>query len=214
MTCPEPGLQVHREERVTAPVDLTDKFGEGWCVTATRRPIADTLRHMGVREPTAMPDGLTRVTQRLLGKDRPGVLLLARQAAPGWTIVLELEGTTGWVGAQPDVLHRLSAAGGMACSMVRDPNRIIVLFAEDGHVRAGLDAITGRRWGSIGRRLAVALAAAGLPDDEEPVGEIAGWTSSQVAAAAMQAATGIRFHDKLFNDPWTGGLSMGIQLGS
>jgi len=195
---------------VTAPIDLTRKFGEGWCVTLARLPADDALRHMGVEGPTDMPDGLAQATHRLTTRnnsDEPSVLLLAREAAPGWTLVLELEGTIGWIGMDPDVLGDLSADGGTACTIMRDPNQFVAMFAEDGHTTAGLDAVTGRRWGTPSDQLAAALAGTGLPenDDDEPADEIAHWSFSQYTVLALHAATGIQLHDEMFHNPWRGG---------
>ncbi len=197
---------------MTEPVDLTRMFGEGWCVTIAPLSVEDTLRVMGVDAPAVLPDGLEQVTQRLTapgGTDESAVLLLAKPAAPGWTVVLELEGGTGWVGMDPHVLGDLAVDGTTACSAMKNPNQVSVLFAEGGEALSGLDATTGRRWGSPSDRLTDALTAAGFPpDDGEPDDDIGAQTYSQAAVLALETATGVPLRTALTDDtPWTGGLT-------
>jgi hypothetical protein len=186
----------------TQPVDLTRRFGEGWCVTLARLPAHDTLGQMGVPAPFTMPDGLAQATRRLTTPDHPPrVLLLARMATPHWTLVLELEGSTGWTGMQPDILAELSTLDDPACTIMRDPNQVVAMFAHSGRVHAGLDLITGRRWGTPGTELEAALTVVGLDEDTTR------WTASQRAALAAQAATGVRLTDDIFTDPWIAGIT-------
>jgi hypothetical protein len=201
---------------MAAPVDLTDMFGEGWCVTLARTPPREALMFMGVDTPSSLPNGLEEVTDRLTARRwdqprEPDVLLLARQAAPKWTLVLELEGTTGWIGMDHEVLALLSTELGKACSIMSDPNRQVVLFAEDGQVRVGLDPLTARRWGTPSTQLAEALTSIGFPEDDdgEMADALARRTSSQRAVLAAQAATGVQLTTETFNNPWLGGLSTG-----
>jgi hypothetical protein len=193
---------------MTAPLDLTRHLGEGWCVTVTPLAPALTLDMMGARDVAGVPDGVGRASRRIAER-RPEVLLLAKPATGYGSLVLEVEGTVGWIGLDPDVLGELSEAG-TACSIGRDPNRVNVLIAEDGEVVAGLDAVTLLRWGTLADRSARALAAAGFPgDDEEPGDEISRWTPSQCAALALAAVTGVTLDDGMLADPWLGGLSAG-----
>jgi hypothetical protein len=187
-------------------VDLTSMFGELWCVTVTQQPVDEALRTLGVAEPADLPDGLARVTDRLIssaGFNEKRVLLLAREATPGWTLVLELEAATGWAGLQNDALAQLSA-GGPACLVMRDPNQAQAYFAEDGEVRAGRDLDTGRSWGSSSPKLTAALAAAGFaPDGGLPENRSGG----EQVTALVHAVTGVQLEEAMFRDPWTGGLT-------
>lgn len=194
---------------MTAPLDLTRRLGEGWCVTVTPLAPALTLDMMGVRQAVEMPDGLA-VASRRIPERLPEVLLLAKPATTGdGSVVLEVEGALGWIGADPDTLGELSEAG-TACTISRDPNRVEVLIAEDGEVVAGLSAVTLRRWGDFTDGWNSALAEAGFPaGDEEPGDEISRWTPSQCAALALAAVTGVTLDDGLLDGPWLGGLSAG-----
>ncbi len=46
-------------------IDLTSRFGEGWCVTVADLPAEQMLIRMGVPRPTAVPDGPEYLTARL-----------------------------------------------------------------------------------------------------------------------------------------------------
>lgn len=194
---------------MATPLDLTRRFGEGWCVTVTPLAPALTLDMMGVRQPAEVPDGLT-VASRRIPERLPEVLLMAKPAVSGnGTVVLEIEGTLGWIGADPEMLGELSEAG-TACTISRDPNRVDVLIAEDGEAVAGLSTVTFLRWGDFTDGWNVALAAAGFPgDDEEPGDEISRWSASQCAALALAAITGVTLDAGVLDGPWLGGLSSG-----
>ena len=190
------------------PFDLTRHLGEGWCVTVTPLAPALTLDMMGAREVTDVPDAVDRASRRIPER-LPHVLLLAKPATGYGSLVLEVEGTMGWIGRDPEILGELSEAGA-ACTISRNPNRVDVLIAEDGEVVAGLDAVTLRRWGTVDGQWAAALTAAGFPDDdEEPGEEICRWTPSQCAALALAAVTGITLDAGMLAGPWLGGLCTG-----
>ncbi len=193
---------------MTAPLDLTRHLGEGWCVTLTPLAPALTLDMMGARDVADVPDGVDRASRRIPER-LPEVLLLAKPATGYGSLVLEVEGTVGWIGMDPDVLGELSEAG-TACTISRDPNQVNVLIAEDGEVVAGLNAVTFLRWGTFDDRWTAALAAAGFPGDgEEPGDEISQWTSSQCAVLALEAVTGVTLDAGMLADPWLGGLTSG-----
>ncbi|WP_435217979.1 DUF6461 domain-containing protein [Streptomyces sp. bgisy034] len=192
------------------PIDLTEKFGEGWCVTVTRLPPGEALHRMGVAELATMPDGLQQATGRLAVPGAPrdlGALILGRQAAAEWTLVLELDGTHGWLGREPDVLAALSTDSGIACSTTKDSNQTTVLFAEDGLISTVLDAVTGSWRGTPSHRLATAFADIGLREDDEPSDAYASRSCSQNAALVIRAATGITLGDDMFTGSWIGGLA-------
>ncbi|GLZ41807.1 DUF6461 domain-containing protein [Actinokineospora sp. NBRC 105648] len=188
-------------------VDLTNVFGESWCVTVTDMPLDAALEFMGVVESVVRPNGLAEVTGRLVASssraDRQ-TLLLGKETA-GWTVVLELEGLIGWVGEEPGLLGDLSAGGGTACTMRSSPNEVAVIFAEDGEVTSGLNAVNGWRWGTPSPRLAAALDAVGFT--EGAAAETEALSFAQCAALAVQAATGVELHADTFQDGWSGGLT-------
>jgi hypothetical protein len=191
--------------------DLTARFGEAWCVTLAPRAVGKALEGVGVVAPAELADGLARVTERLeVGYgSRADVLLIGRQVAEGWTLVLEVEGSTGWVGLAPGVLAGLSHDDQMAACARADPNQIDVHFAgEDGSV-ARLDVVTGLRIGDFGEQLAGALTTVGFPagDAAEFSGVAAGLGFAQRALLALEAATGVGLTDEMFSGPWAGGTS-------
>ncbi|MFF4249380.1 hypothetical protein ACFYY2_33655 [Streptomyces sp. NPDC001822] len=75
---------------------------------------------MEVSDVRVVPDGLERATGRLVHGADDGVLLLGREVAADWTLVVEIEGTTGWVGMRATVLASLSAGGRTAVSVCAD----------------------------------------------------------------------------------------------
>ncbi|MFF0690862.1 DUF6461 domain-containing protein [Streptomyces albogriseolus] len=143
-------------------VDLSELFGEGWCVTLTQLAPAQALERMGVRDVTDVDDGMQLATERLEADGtQPEVLLLGRGLRDGWSLIVELEGTLGWVGMDRAVLEALSAGGRVAASAFEDPNQLMGHVAVDGQggVRAGCHhratALHGRRHRTDGRQLAV-----------------------------------------------------------
>ncbi|MBB5116104.1 hypothetical protein AB0K27_11675 [Micromonospora echinospora] len=186
------------------PLDLTETLGEGWCITVAPLAAEESLRNMGVAQPADV-SGARRLVVERLSTRRPGdrsVLLLGKQVTPHRAIVLELEGTTGWVGLDPAVLSGLST-GGVACSVMSDPNRIAATFAADGQVNATLDLITGRAWGTPPAPV-VAVFGDGGPRSRTDL------TFSQRAAVVLEAMTGATIDAAVvLDDPWQGGLTGG-----
>jgi hypothetical protein len=190
-------------------VNLTEMFGEGWCVTLAPGAAAEVLEHMGVTVVVEVPDGLERATERLVRGGGAGVLLLGHEVAAGWTMVVELEGTTGWVGMDSFVLAALSGGGRIAVSACEDPNQLTVYVAGDGTVLGWLDAVTGRRFGEDFGPAGQALTAAGFPEAgaDEPSGEAAALGPSERAVLALREMTGVQLEECLFEEPWIGGIS-------
>ncbi|MGL5927403.1 MAG: DUF6461 domain-containing protein, partial [Dermatophilaceae bacterium] len=129
--------------------DLTRLLGEGWCLTATALPPAAALAVAGVPAPSAV-QGLEYLGARLAGSlpDAGTQVALAATDAGTWTLLLELEGTIGWRGEDPEVLARLTDPD-RAVSLVRDPNRLDLYLAEGGTVLGVLDVITGVARGEV-----------------------------------------------------------------
>ncbi|KQZ17694.1 hypothetical protein ASD51_31430 [Streptomyces sp. Root55] len=190
-------------------MNLTELFGEGWCVTLAQGAVADVLGTMGAESVAEMPDGLERATERLVSSVGPGVLLLGREAASGWTMVVELEGATGWAGMDTAVLAALSEKELIAVTACEDPNQLTVQIARDGAVIGWVDAVTGRRFGDDLGGLGEALTGAGFPAGEadEPSGEAAALEPSELALLAMREVTGIELHEDAFEGSWLGGIS-------
>ncbi|MFJ4966920.1 DUF6461 domain-containing protein [Streptomyces sp. NPDC088729] len=190
-------------------LDLTEMFGEGWCVTLAPGSPAEVLGALGVVSAGEVSDGLERATVRLVNGAGGGVLLLGCHVAAGWSMAVELEGSTGWVGMDPAVLSALSSGGGIAVSACEDPNQLTVQLASDGAVLGWIDAVTGRRFGEDFGPLGEDLTAAGFPapGEDEPSGAAAVLGPSQRAALAMRAATGIELDEEVFDGPWLGGIS-------
>lgn len=192
--------------------DLTNLFGESWCVTVTDMPLAATLEFMGVVDPIIMPDGMARMTARLISgasqSDRR-TLLLGATAARGHSVIMELESLIGWVGEDSSLLTELSEGNGVACAAVSNPSRLAVNIAENGRI-SGIEPIAGRRWGQPSRRLAAALSEAGFPVDamdDDAVGEASTASFAQCALLAVRAATGITLRPEFFQTAWFGGLT-------
>lgn len=191
-------------------MDLTELFGEGWCVTLAWGIAAEVLDRMGVTDVVEVPDGLERATERLVRGGGVGVLLLGREVAAGWTIVVELEGTTGWVGLDACVLAALSAGGQTAVSACEDPNQLTVYVAREGAVLGWVDAVTGRRFGEDFGWVGPALTAVGFPaaGEEGMSGEAAVLSPAGRAVLALRAVTGVQLEQDFFEGSWVGGVSM------
>ncbi|BAL91745.1 hypothetical protein AMIS_65250 [Actinoplanes missouriensis 431] len=190
------------------PIDLVGMFGEGWCVTLTRGDVFEALSGMEV-DPADCRSASTLAEAAGLTWDTFGVLLVAREIGEGLTLVLEFDGSTGWVGADLDVLALLSAAGGMACSIYKNPHREELLYASGAALITGLDPATFRRWGRVPDRFDDALSAAGFPGPDGEGGStgILVLPPSKRAVAAMTAITGIAVTPAMFDGPWMAGPS-------
>ncbi|MHC3455761.1 DUF6461 domain-containing protein [Streptomyces prasinus] len=191
-------------------MDLTELFGEGWCVTLAPAAAMEVLERMGVTGVAEVPDGLERASERLVRGGDAGVLLLGREVAVGWSVVVELEGTTGWVGVDSSVLSALSDGGRVAVSAYEDPNQLEVHVARDGAVVGWLDAVTGRCFGEGFGSAGKALTAVGFPlaGAEELSGDAASLGPSERAVLALRMVTGVQLTEDLFEGPWIGGISM------
>lgn len=191
-------------------VDLSDLFGEGWCVTLAHFAPAQALERMGVRDVTDVADGLQLATERLEADGtQPEVLLLGRELRDGWSLILELEGTLGWVGMDRAVLEALSAGGRVAASAFEDPNQLMVHVAADGQVVCEVDAVTGRlpyvaadTAQTVGNLLSL-----GFSRGDEPTGLVAAADAAGRVVLALRAVTGVELQEEDFDGPWLGGLS-------
>ncbi|GAA4412656.1 hypothetical protein ACFQV2_13465 [Actinokineospora soli] len=181
------------------PLDLTQRYGEAWCVTVTALPVDAALAAMGVHAPTPVADGPLLVDQH------EETILLAHQITPAHALVLQLDPTGGWIGTDADVLHAL-APHTTACTITYLPNNQEAWFAEPDHALSGIDPVTGRRWGTCGPDLTTSLDHLGYPADaDEPSDELAQYTFSQCAALILRAATGLHLVPEHFDNPWIGG---------
>ncbi|GLW90630.1 hypothetical protein [Actinokineospora globicatena] len=183
---------------MTDPFDPTTLLGEGWCLLVTDMPVDATLELMGVADERDLPDGLGQASTRLANGADDGVLLLAKQVRPGRTLVLELDGLTGWVGMDPDLLAELSAGNGVSCAAFTDPNNVEVLTSFNGEPVTSLNPRSLRRWGAENTDYISALTALTSPDDH--------LSPTQRTILAIQAATNVRLTPQDVTDPWTGGL--------
>jgi hypothetical protein len=190
-------------------VDPGELFGEGWCVTLAPGTVLEVLERMGVAGASDVPGGLDLATERLVNGTEEGVLLLGREVVEGLAMVVELEGTTGWVGVDPVVMSALSSGGGTVVSACEDPDGLTVYVARDGSVLGWLDAVSGRYFGDGFGDVARDLAVVGFAEEEDgplsgPAAEAGG---AGRALLAVQALTGAGLDTKDFSGPWTGGVS-------
>lgn len=175
------------------PVDLTELFGESWWVALCPGPAPDALRRVGVPEPVQHMQGLDGASQR---PTDAGVLLLARDLADGWAVLLAQFGTAPL--ADPEDVIEL-ADGATACVLRSDPNHIEAYTARDGAF-AGLDVVTGHLWGDTTAKEALGLANAEAAAVEPP-----GFSFAQQAAAVATALTGVVLTPSDVEDPWWSG---------
>ncbi|MET8572943.1 DUF6461 domain-containing protein [Streptomyces sp. NPDC004783] len=192
-------------------MDLSDLFGEGWCVTLAHFAPAQALERMGVSDVTDVDDGLQLATERLEADGtQPDVLLLGRELRDGWSLIVELEGTQGWVGMDRAVLEAVSAGGRVAAAAFEDPNQLMVHVAADGQVVCELDAITGRLpYAAVDTEQTVGdLLSLGFSRGDEPTGQVAAADAAGRVMLALRAVTGVELQEEDFDGPWLGGLSV------
>jgi hypothetical protein len=137
------------------------------------------------------------------------VLLLGRELRGGWSLVVELEGTLGWMGMARGVLEALSAGGQVAVSAFEDPNQLMVHVAVDGCVMCELDAVTGRLVYEAAGAAATAegLLSLGFSRGGEPTGQVAVADAAERAVLALRAVTGVELQEEGFDGQWLGGLA-------
>ena len=194
---------------MTEPVNLTGRLGEGWCVTVTRGSVLEALSGMEVDPAEARQ--LTWAELAAAPRPPRSVWLLGREVGDDLSLVLEVDGHTGWVGGKPDILAVLSANGGMACSITKNPNREEVRYADDGVLTTALDPATFRRWGEDPARFDPPLAAAGFPgpDGDGGADAVLRLPAAQRAVSALRVMTGVELLPEMFDGPWTAGPSTG-----
>ena len=193
-------------------LDLTEMFGEGWCVTLAPLEPVQALNRMGVQDATLVDDGLESVGRRMERHEGPDVLLLGRELRNGWSVVLELEGNWGWAGMDADVLSALSADGRVAVSVFSDPNQQKLQVDFDGTEVGYLDVLSGFFLFEPTDEVpaVAALLAAGfhrLDRLDEPTGQVAAMDPLERAALALCAVTGVELTASDFDGPWLACLS-------
>lgn len=191
-------------------LDLTEMFGEGWCVTLASVGAMPALECMGVRKADLVHDGVGLASERLdAGSEGPEVMLLARELSGGWCLVVELEGTSGWVGMDPEVLAALSAHGRVVVSAFQDPNQMMVQVAADGTVVCELDLIAGYFTRLVGAesRSVESLLSVGFSRGGDPAGQAAQMDFAGRAVLALAAVTGVDLVEADFDGPWLVGLT-------
>ncbi|MEU6392386.1 DUF6461 domain-containing protein [Streptomyces sp. NPDC046939] len=192
-------------------VDLTDVLGEGGCVTLVRRGLVEVLSVMGVRVWREIGWGEVADRVRQLPRAErgaPSPVLLGKPLPGGWTLVVEVDGRAGWIGARSHTLERLSERGTVAASLWRSPNREEVLYAEDGVVWGGFDLTTGQRWGTYSDNFDAVAAALGFPLSEggEQSERLMSPGVGQRCTRALEVLTSVRLTRAMFDGPWQGGL--------
>lgn len=188
------------------PLDLVTEFGEGWCVSIVRgREPADVLTAMGVApgdvhaaDPREVPFGVMD-QEMVLARALPGL---------GWTLAVEFDGPTGFLGWRPETLAALSSESGVACVATYLPNVQEVRYAENGR----LITVTGplnsyHRWGADPDRFNTRLRELGYPieDDDETTGLAGRLSTGALCALMIELMTGISLDQPAFTGPWQGG---------
>lgn len=177
------------------PVDLTELFGESWCVAVCPGPAPEALRRVGVSRPVHNEQGLDDASLR---PTEAGVLLLARDLPDGWAVLLTQVGTAPLADQERIVAL---AHGETACALRSDPNHVEAYTARAGAF-AGLDVVTGRLWGDTTAKEALTRVRA---EAETTATEPPGLSFAQQAAAVTTALTGVVLAASDLQDPWWSG---------
>ncbi|MGW7535138.1 DUF6461 domain-containing protein [Amycolatopsis sp. NPDC054798] len=187
-------------------LDLVAEFGEAWCVTVVReRGPDEVLAKMGTTPGSigsaAVEDVPFGVTDR--------ELVLAR-ALPGrdWTLAVELDGPTGFLGWRRELLAALSADGGAAGAAVFLPNVQEVSAAEDGRVAAVIDPLHSyRRSGADPDRFVGPMRDLGfrVDDQDDTAGAVRDLPPGALITLLLEVVTGVELDAAAFAGPWRGG---------
>ncbi|MEU9117909.1 DUF6461 domain-containing protein [Streptomyces sp. NPDC048483] len=193
-------------------MDLTGMFGEGWAITLAHHRLGTALHHMGVPDPRTLPDAFNQAAYHAQNGDLDdGVLLLGRTLPDGWSLILELDGRTGWTGIASEVLTGLSADGNTAFTACRTPDDLDMYIAHDGAEIAELDLVSAAfpQGADTTHPLIAALTAVGFDasDDLTPTGEAAEDHDDMGLALAIRALTGLNLTTHDLTPPFIGGFT-------
>jgi hypothetical protein len=136
-------------------------------------------------------------------------MLFCRQVDSDWSFVLEIDGTTGWVGCATQLLCEVSESFGIACSAFFDPNHARIFVSEDGELPCRLDVLTGDRSRELDDSLDVALVEAGFRHGGPRVmaPHLLELVSLDRIDVALTAVTGKSLSECLTGSNWICGLT-------
>ncbi|MGY1454328.1 hypothetical protein [Streptomyces sp. SS8] len=81
---------------------------------------------------------------------REAPLLAAAAVNSEWSVALEVDGMTGWVGCDTQILRSVSDSCGVAYNCFHDSGKAQVSISRDGMEPAGINTLSGNRWGALG----------------------------------------------------------------
>lgn len=182
-------------------------FG-GWSFTFTALPPFEALQALeavSIRPIENPLDALREEGDEGLAED--GVLLVVGRVHPGWSVIIETSGYTGFVGAERSVLLELCSAECPAMTVFKNPNRLELLYADLDDRWGGMALDSGIRWGEMGPPVSAVLTAAGFLSDGHGIStEIAGRAYNDLAQRAIVAATGVSLNDVEAAGGWASGI--------
>lgn len=124
-------------------------------------------------------------------------------------MVLEIDGSSGFLGHEWEVLEQLSEQG-VSCAAMYLPAEQEVSYSTGGECWARFDPLVSDLDGENTDAAAEALQRAGFDlteMGENDAEELRVLSAAQRTAVAVRALTGVEWHEGLFTDPWTGGLA-------
>lgn len=95
-------------------------------------------------------------------EDREAPLLAAAAVDSEWSVALEVDGMTGWVGCDTQILRSVSNSCGIAYSCFYDSGKAKVFISCDGMEPTGINTLSGNRWGALAEDVDRSLTEAGF----------------------------------------------------
>lgn len=195
---------------MTQPVDPTELLGDAWCVVLTRTGVPVALEILGVPPEEQRATDLDEATRLVEEGDgeADSVLMLARPVVDGWTLVVEIDGSTGMPGNDPELVRRLADAG-TACSAMQLADTEQVVHSTAGEPAAVFNSTTSFLLGDGSEAVRTALSVAGfdLSEAHEDRTDVRELDPGSRAVLALSVLTGVELREEHFDGPWTGGLT-------
>ena len=138
----------------TSPQELLTGLGvvEYQVVDDVLKELREHHEYAWVQENTGAPE------------DREAPLLAAAAVDSEWSVALEVDGMTGWVGCDAQILRSVSDSYGIAYSCFYDSGNAQVFMSRDGMEPASINTLSGRRRGDLAEDTNRSLIEAGFHD--------------------------------------------------
>ncbi|MFJ9582806.1 DUF6461 domain-containing protein [Streptomyces acidicola] len=182
----------------TTPRNLLTALG----VTMAPEPVGDLVKELrDHREYAWLMENID------VPEDQETPLIAAAALDGGWSVAVEVDGMTGYVGCRSSMLQSLSRSFGRACSCYYDTGNAQVFTSAEGAGPLGVDTLSGRRHAALPTEEEQALTDAGFAggDFHTLAPRIQQMRSIERLDVALNALTGRHLVDCINAADWIAG---------